>query len=96
MGFFGFFFLLELIPCSYEGMCVCVFYTYPQIHTVCSLGAWGPIYLHAVEGEGFGVGDKTKREAEKKEETAGNYGEIPAEQANFSTVPKHRRDQFTI
>lgn len=66
-----FFFYLELIPCSYEGIRGCVFYTHPRIHTVCSLGAWGPIYLHAVEGEGIGVGDKTKREAEKRRKQQG-------------------------
>lgn len=39
---------------------------------MCSLGAWGPIYLHAVEEEeGIGVGDKTKREAEKKRKQQG-------------------------
>lgn len=48
-----------------------MFYTHPQIHTVCSLGAWGPIYLHAVEGEGIGVEDKTKREAEKRRKQQG-------------------------
>lgn len=48
-----------------------MFCTHPRIHTVCSLGAWGPIYLHAVEGEGIGVGDKTKREAEKRRKQQG-------------------------
>lgn len=49
-----------------------VFCTHPQIHTVCSLGTWGPIYLHAVEEEeAIGVGDKTKKEVEEKRKQQG-------------------------
>lgn len=53
----------------------------------CSSGAWGPIYLHAVEEE---------QTTARKKEGAWNSGENPEEGTNFSTVPKDRHDQFTI
>lgn len=46
--------------------------THTHMHTVSSGGAWGPIYLHAVEEEQRIEGrDKTKREGEKKRKQQG-------------------------
>lgn len=53
-------------------MFVCFTHTHTHRYTVCSLGTWGPIYLHAVEEEeGIGAGDKTEKEAEKKRKQQG-------------------------
>lgn len=47
-------------------------HTHTHTHTVSSGGAWGPIYLHAVEEEQrIGGRDKTKREGEKKRKQQG-------------------------
>ena len=78
-------------------MCLCVSVTLAHAHTVSSDGAWGPIYLHAVEEEQrIGGRDKTKREVERKRKQRGNYGENPEERTSFSRVPKDRQDQFTV
>lgn len=47
------------------------------------------------EEQRFGGRDETKRGRREKEETAGNYGENPAD-LSLSPVPKDRQVQFTI
>lgn len=63
-------------------------------HTLFSrTGAWGSIYLHAVEEEQrIEERMKQKKRRREKEETAGNYGENPVERTSFSTSPKDEPD----
>lgn len=63
---------MSACACLYCTECNAGSLTHTHMHTVSSGGAWGPIYLHAVEEEQrIGGRDKTKREGEKKRKQQG-------------------------